>query len=67
MFHFFVGVCISGYISIKGPYDELLIVPGNFSLPFQKPNQKPQTAARISRIYVSTLHSVLNGKSFLFD
>ncbi|MBW0475311.1 hypothetical protein O181_015026 [Austropuccinia psidii MF-1] len=43
-----------------GPYDELLIVPGSFGLPETLTSQA--SALRITRIYVSTLVSVLNGR-----
>ncbi|KAG0151013.1 hypothetical protein CROQUDRAFT_37290 [Cronartium quercuum f. sp. fusiforme G11] len=42
-----------------GPYDELLIIPGDFSLPAKL---KGGSLPRITRIYVSTLQSVLNGR-----
>lgn len=42
-----------------GPYDELLIIPGAFdSPPFSDDKENP----RVTRIYVSTLASVINGR-----
>lgn len=48
-----------------GPYDELLLCPGNFDLPqsSSKPDPKiPKSALRISRIYVSQRTTVYNGR-----
>lgn len=42
--------------SSAGPYDELIIVPGSYTLPGTQ-----KQFARISRIYVSTERSVYNG------
>ncbi|KDQ57432.1 hypothetical protein JAAARDRAFT_193764 [Jaapia argillacea MUCL 33604] len=42
-----------------GPYDELMIVPGEFKNP---PGAKAKQSLRITRIYVSSLASVVNGR-----
>jgi len=42
-----------------GPYEELLLIPGAFKSPS---GVQPKSAARITRIYVSTLASVVNGR-----
>jgi hypothetical protein len=48
-----------------GPYDELILVPGNFTVP-QRSNgalpKIPKKALRISRIYVSQRTTVYNGR-----
>jgi hypothetical protein len=43
-----------------GPYDELLLVPGEFRIPEEGGKW---SALRVTRIYVSTLESVVNGQS----
>ncbi|UPX13062.1 uncharacterized protein EKO05_0003590 [Ascochyta rabiei] len=47
-----------------GPYDELMLIPGNFSVP-QPPNSPlkiPKKALRIARIYVSQRTTTYNGR-----
>ena len=44
-----------------GPYDELMIIPGLFSRP-GKDGGEPSYALAITRIYVSTVASVANGR-----
>ncbi|KAF9692210.1 hypothetical protein EKO04_009851 [Ascochyta lentis] len=47
-----------------GPYDELMLIPGNFSVP-QLPNSPlkiPKKALRIARIYVSQRTTTYNGR-----
>ncbi|KAH9818014.1 hypothetical protein DFH28DRAFT_1123950 [Melampsora americana] len=43
-----------------GPYDELMIVPGNFNVPDELGGG---CMSQITRIYVSSLQSVLNGRT----
>lgn len=43
-----------------GPYDELLLIPGNFSVP--SGSQKSKKRLRVSRIYVSQKETTWNGK-----
>ncbi|KAL6308199.1 hypothetical protein BKA93DRAFT_892793 [Sparassis latifolia] len=45
--------------SPAGPYDELIVLPGSFKSP---PGVKPVKSSRITRIYVSTMNSVVNGR-----
>ncbi|KAF1835283.1 hypothetical protein BDW02DRAFT_568160 [Decorospora gaudefroyi] len=47
-----------------GPYDELLVMPGNFSVPQPSSSTKniPKKAQRVSRIYVSQRTTVYNGR-----
>ncbi|GBE82997.1 hypothetical protein SCP_0500400 [Sparassis crispa] len=45
--------------SPAGPYDELILIPGSFKSP---PGLKPAEAPRITRIYVSAMNSVINGR-----
>lgn len=47
-----------------GPYDELLLIPGNFAVPqpSQGPPKLPKKALRISRIYVSQRTTTYNGR-----
>ncbi|KAI4604892.1 hypothetical protein J4E83_010940 [Alternaria metachromatica] len=53
----------------EGPYDELLLVPGNFTVPQPTPTPSgqphikiPKKAQRISRIYVSQRTTTYNGR-----
>ncbi|OAG12102.1 uncharacterized protein CC84DRAFT_1134414 [Paraphaeosphaeria sporulosa] len=47
-----------------GPYDELMLIPGNFSVPRPStgPPQIPKKALRIARIYVSQRATMYNGR-----
>jgi hypothetical protein len=48
-----------------GPYDELILVPGNFTVPppsASTPFQIPKKALRIARIYVSQRTTTYNGR-----
>ncbi|KAF2853613.1 hypothetical protein T440DRAFT_487492 [Plenodomus tracheiphilus IPT5] len=47
-----------------GAYDELLLIPGNFSVPQSSntPPKIPRSALRIARIYVSQRTTVYNGR-----
>ncbi|KAK5989015.1 hypothetical protein PT974_10513 [Cladobotryum mycophilum] len=47
-----------------GPYDELLVVPGNFDWTREDPSGKKKTGRnpKISRIYVSQKHTCYNGR-----
>lgn len=47
-----------------GPYDELLVVPGNFEHPFaQKEGSKNSNNLRLTRIYVSQERTCWNGRT----
>jgi hypothetical protein len=47
-----------------GPYDELMLIPGNFSVPQPSngPPKIPKKALRIARIYVSQRTTTYNGR-----
>ncbi|KAF2017618.1 hypothetical protein BU24DRAFT_345038 [Aaosphaeria arxii CBS 175.79] len=47
-----------------GPYDELMIIPGNFTIPTSAntPPKIPKKALRIARIYVSQRTTTYNGR-----
>ncbi|KAF1851575.1 uncharacterized protein K460DRAFT_362327 [Cucurbitaria berberidis CBS 394.84] len=47
-----------------GPYDELMLIPGNFTVPQPSngPPKIPKKALRIARIYVSQRTTVYNGR-----
>lgn len=47
-----------------GPYDELMLIPGNFSVPqpTNGPPRIPRKALRIARIYVSQRTTAYNGR-----
>jgi len=45
-----------------GPYDELLIIPGNFRVPCG--SQQGKNRMRISRIYVNQRNTCYQGSSF---
>ncbi|KAF2114713.1 hypothetical protein BDV96DRAFT_493598 [Lophiotrema nucula] len=47
-----------------GPYDELMIIPGNYTVPQPSsgPPKMPKKALRISRIYVSQRTTTYNGR-----
>lgn len=47
-----------------GPYDELMLIPGNFTVPHPSngPPQIPKKALRIARIYVSQRTTTYNGR-----
>jgi hypothetical protein len=48
----------------SGPYDELMLIPGNFSVPCPSagPLKIPKEALRIARIYVSQRTTTYNGR-----
>ena len=51
-------------LTFSGPYDELMLIPGNFSVPTSSntPPKIPKKALRIARIYVSQRTTAYNGR-----
>jgi hypothetical protein len=51
--------------SNPGPYDELMLIPGTYTVPSPSattPFQIPKKALRVSRIYVSQRTTTYNGR-----
>lgn len=48
-----------------GPYDELMIIPGEYEVPGGE--QKGRSKVRVSRIYVSQMETCFNGSSCRFN
>jgi hypothetical protein len=50
-----------------GPYDEMVLIPGNFQVPPDREGKKGPSNIRITRAYVNQKETTFNGVQFLKD